>query len=144
MFVFVFSFFCRRHLLGDSDSALLRNSPEYPQAAAGTLFKVKTKFHCSSELGRSNLVKILCGETGIRTPETLLAFTRFPGVPLQPLEHLSIRQKGVCHIFGYKVTAFLRYTQEFVHFFAFFRYFMPKRCFALAVVVSIMHSTEHL
>ena len=30
-----------------------------------------------------------CGERGIRTPETLLEFTRFPGVPLQPLEHLS-------------------------------------------------------
>ena len=34
-------------------------------------------------------VKIFCGERGIRTPETLLEFTRFPGVPLQPLEHLS-------------------------------------------------------
>ena len=33
----------------------------------------------------------LCGETGIRTPETLLKFTRFPGVPLKPLEHLSFR-----------------------------------------------------
>ena len=31
-----------------------------------------------------------CGERGIRTPETLLTFTRFPGVPLQPLEHLSL------------------------------------------------------
>ena len=30
------------------------------------------------------------GERGIRTPETLLTFTRFPGVPLQPLEHLSL------------------------------------------------------
>ena len=30
-----------------------------------------------------------CGETGIRTPDTLLGYTRFPGVPLQPLEHLS-------------------------------------------------------
>ena len=29
------------------------------------------------------------GETGIRTPDTLLGYTRFPGVPLQPLEHLS-------------------------------------------------------
>ena len=29
------------------------------------------------------------GERGIRTPETLLTFTRFPGVPLQPREHLS-------------------------------------------------------
>ena len=35
---------------------------------------------------------IPCGETGIRTPETLLEFTRFPGVPLQPLEHLSFAQ----------------------------------------------------
>ena len=32
-----------------------------------------------------------CGETGIRTPDTLLGYTRFPGVPLQPLEHLSNR-----------------------------------------------------
>ena len=31
-----------------------------------------------------------CGEGGIRTRETLLAFTHFPGVPLQPLEHLSL------------------------------------------------------
>ncbi len=144
MFVFVFSFFA-----GDISSgirtppcfAIPPNTHSLPRASCASLL---TMFARSSELGRSNLVKILCGETGIRTPETLLAFTRFPGVPLQPLEHLSIRQKGVCHIFGYKVTAFLRYTQEFVHFFAFFRYFMPKRCFALAVVVSIMHSTEHL
>ena len=38
---------------------------------------------------RAALSKNPCGETGIRTPETLLEFTRFPGVPLQPLEHLS-------------------------------------------------------
>ena len=31
-----------------------------------------------------------CGKRGIRTPETLWAFTRFPGVPLKPLEHLSL------------------------------------------------------
>ena len=30
-----------------------------------------------------------CGGRGIRTPDTLLAYTRFPGVPLQPLEHHS-------------------------------------------------------
>ena len=35
------------------------------------------------------IVFIFCGENEIRTRETLLAFTRFPGVPLQPLEHLS-------------------------------------------------------
>ena len=30
------------------------------------------------------------GKRGIRTPDTLLTYTRFPGVPLQPLEHLSL------------------------------------------------------
>ena len=29
------------------------------------------------------------GKTGIRTPEPVSPVTRFPGVPLQPLEHLS-------------------------------------------------------
>lgn len=36
----------------------------------------------------------LCGETGIRTPEPLWTVTRFPGVPLQPLEHLSWLNNG--------------------------------------------------
>ncbi len=31
-----------------------------------------------------------CGETGIRTRDRLLTYTRYPGVPLQPLEHLSL------------------------------------------------------
>ena len=31
----------------------------------------------------------LCGVSEIRTRDTLLAYTRFPGVPLQPLEHHS-------------------------------------------------------
>ena len=30
------------------------------------------------------------GEGGIRTRDTLLRYTHFPGAPLQPLEHLSI------------------------------------------------------
>ena len=30
------------------------------------------------------------GKDGIRTRDTLLTYTRFPGVPLQPLEHLSL------------------------------------------------------
>ena len=32
---------------------------------------------------------VFCGERGIRTPDTLLAYMRFPGAPLKPLEHLS-------------------------------------------------------
>ena len=31
-----------------------------------------------------------CGESGIRTRDTLLEYTHFPGAPLQPLEHLSV------------------------------------------------------
>ena len=38
----------------------------------------------------NSLIINLCGERGIRTPGTLLEFTRFPIVPLQPLEHLSV------------------------------------------------------
>ena len=54
------------------------------------------------------------GETGIRTPETLLAFTRFPGVPLQPLEHLSFAHKSAFFIkIGYKITTIFSNTQIF-------------------------------
>ncbi len=35
------------------------------------------------------IIKIKSGEKGIRTPGTLLEYTRFPSVPLKPLEHLS-------------------------------------------------------
>ncbi len=32
---------------------------------------------------------LICGEGGIRTRDTLLRYTHFPGVLLQPLGHLS-------------------------------------------------------
>lgn len=35
-----------------------------------------------------------CGEGGIRTRDTLLEYTHFPGAPLQPLEHLSQHVPG--------------------------------------------------
>ena len=41
----------------------------------------------SCEEGKS--CQLLTGQGGIRTLETLLTFTRFPGVRLQPLGHLS-------------------------------------------------------
>lgn len=47
---------------------------------------------------------VLSGKSEIRTRETLLAFTRFPGVPLQPLEHLSF----LC---GCKVTFFSLFSK---------------------------------
>ena len=36
-----------------------------------------------------------CGKKGIRTPETLLRFTRFPGGPVQPLLHLSFCRANI-------------------------------------------------
>ena len=41
-------------------------------------------------LFKTSILFNLSGESGIRTRDTLLAYTRFPGVPLQPLEHLSL------------------------------------------------------
>ena len=35
--------------------------------------------------------QLICGEGGIRTRETLLEFTHFPGARLRPLGHLSIK-----------------------------------------------------
>jgi hypothetical protein len=37
----------------------------------------------------AGLVKYAGGERGIRTPDRLLTYTRFPGVRLKPLIHLS-------------------------------------------------------
>ena len=34
-------------------------------------------------------IKLFCREEGIRTLDTLLAYTRFPSVRLRPLDHLS-------------------------------------------------------
>ena len=57
-----------------------------------------------------------CGESGIRTRDTLLAYTRFPGVPLQPLEHLSFNFSfNHSDSFGKRVqsTEKIRYTKFF-------------------------------
>ena len=83
----------------------------------------------------------LCGETGIRTPETLLEFTRFPGVPLQPLEHLSFAYFSKA---GTKLLLFYDIRKHLCIFFDFFCYFSPKSDLALAVVTSIIASLEHL
>ena len=76
-------------------------------------------------------ILIICGETGIRTPETLLEFTRFPGVPLQPLEHLSLVVSqlicacsiGTTHKDGAKLQKKIDTTIIWSHFFCFFLFF---------------------
>ena len=40
------------------------------------------------------------GERGIRTLGTLLTYTRFPGVLLQPLGHLSVRRRYIIYAVG--------------------------------------------
>ena len=57
----------------------------------------------------------VCGESEIRTREPVLPVTRFPGVPLQPLEHLSLywaRWCETCLTLRFSVTkiAFFSYT----------------------------------
>lgn len=43
----------------------------------------------NKKTARCYVAHCFCGVSEIRTRDTLLAYTRFPGVPLQPLEHLS-------------------------------------------------------
>ena len=120
---------------------LRRSAPNNPQPAGGILCKSFASAVSVSELPSPARSKILCGETGIRTPETLLEFTRFPGVPLQPLEHLSSRSCALKIKIGYKGTTKIAHMQIFLHF---FRYFSPKSLFALVVVAAIICSTGQL
>ena len=58
-------------------------------------YKKRTQFaqnvrKCVRNLHNSLIISVYCGENRIRTCEPLLTVTRFPGVPLQPLEHLSV------------------------------------------------------
>ena len=68
---------------------------------------------------KSTIQPLLGGERGIRTPVPLLATTRFPGVPLKPLEHLSKAGANIliifictkkCRLFG-KSTRLIRQLQ---------------------------------
>ena len=56
-----------------------------------------------------------CGVRGIRTPEPVLPITRFPGVPLQPLEHHS---KGLPLKIGCKYRNFYLHS-AYIFFFLF-------------------------
>jgi hypothetical protein len=43
------------------------------------------------KLLKNSLIKNYCGERGIRTLDTLLRYTHFPGVRLRPLGHFSLK-----------------------------------------------------
>ena len=57
---------------------------------------------------------LFSGATEIRTRDTLLAYTRFPGVPLQPLEHRSFS------VLRCEVNAFIWIFNDFCGFFYYF------------------------
>ena len=59
------------------------------------------------------IVSVLGGVREIRTPEPLLPVTRFPGVPLQPLEHHSFTG------FSAKVVIFSGFAVIAYEFFSF-------------------------
>ena len=71
------------------------------------------------------------GKRGIRTPEPVLPVTRFPGVPLQPLEHLSIFRRTLLNrrnmllqqFRSAKLLLFLRNTITFIVFLCLFKEF---------------------
>ena len=69
--------------------------------------KLLTALHEKSPVLRTEL-QIVCGKTGIRTLEPLWAVTRFPDVPLQPLEHLS---KRIC-----KLSIFRKISKNYFSF----------------------------
>ena len=47
--------------------------------------------------------QLICGEGGIRTRETLLEFTHFPGARLRPLGHLSKKTPPKLEIIFHKI-----------------------------------------
>ena len=55
------------------------------------------------------IISIYCGEEGIRTPGTLLEYIRFPSVPLQPLEHLSVCPAKLNNFFNFAAIFFTGY-----------------------------------
>ena len=120
--MFYFRLICvlRGSLHGDSDAALLRNSPESPQSATGILCNPLTMFARSSELGRSNLVKVLRrdGDSNPGNPFGVYTLSRRASSTtraslLTPKTHFSgYPQRGFFKI-GYKITTNYSYTQVF-------------------------------
>ena len=101
-------------------------------------------FARSSELGRSNLVKVLRrdGDSNPGNPFGVYTLSRRASSTTRAslLRRNSLATKFVNINIGYKITAFFSYMQEFAHFFAFFCYFMPKRRRAFRFVASIIVS----
>ena len=96
----------------------------------------------TQEPHKSLIHNVFRGKRGIRTPDTLLAYTRFPGVPLKPLEHLSLSVLlSVVHqsnkfVSACKIISFPFISRIKSHLFCFCELFFPiftlsrRRCAA--------------
>ena len=74
-----------------------------------------------------------CGESEIRTREPVLPVTRFPGVPLQPLEHLSFFMGTLSPDASY----FTLFADKFIYFFLYSHIFWLKS-FGLCVFFVVL------
>ena len=63
-------------------------------------------------MNKKNTLLYFRGESGIRTRDTLLAYTRFPGVPLQPLEHLSTKNGRLFFKKRVQITKYLLHPNQ--------------------------------
>ena len=91
-----------------------RGSCHKEQAKNTRLYILGCKIRCL--FCKTLISNVYCGENGIRTRDTILSYTRFPGVPLKPLEHLSIRADANIRIISVIATArtsFLQYLYCF-------------------------------
>ena len=78
----------RKGITASQWSAVIRGGGPCMHIAAR--YRKNAKPKCSSKLGHFGFFVFSCREEGIRTLDTLLAYTHFPGVRLRPLGHLSI------------------------------------------------------
>ena len=71
------------------DPTAIHGSSVSPSTRACYLIRESENKKPLNRLRLNGLSFDLGGETGIRTPDRLLTYTRFPGVRLKPLIHLS-------------------------------------------------------
>ena len=82
---------------------------------------------CSSKLGQIlSLVTSIRREEGIRTLDTLLAYTHFPGVRLRPLGHLSFSLSSNNALKGCQITK--KITAIKIFWVEILAHFPAKRC----------------
>ena len=85
------------------------------------------------------------GERGIRTPGTLLRHTRFPGVPVKPLLHLSLYQviiteiwrrklQNIFNLFSYEISPASGLSRHLIT--SFLVGHLPSKCISLVTEAS--------